>query len=182
MMSDDTYIWCYMVQPTMTCALVIRPARLADRPALRRAIVELQDYERRHHDTRLPGEAIADRYLDWMWRRAADDGIVLVADIAGSFAGFVAGWVEQATNVAETAESNRFGLVSDICVMPDFRGHRLAERLLCALEQHLRATGIARLRVSVLAANASARRSYEHAGFSAYEVVYEKLMGTHDDE
>jgi hypothetical protein len=54
----------------MTDAPTIRPAIAADRPALRVATIEPQEYERRRHDTRLPGELIADDYLDWMWRRS----------------------------------------------------------------------------------------------------------------
>jgi hypothetical protein len=48
----------------MTESLIIRPVTTADRPRLRQAIVELQDYERTQHKTRLPGEQVADQYLD----------------------------------------------------------------------------------------------------------------------
>ena len=48
-----------MIEP-----LIIRPADPADRPNLRTAIIELQKYERLRHPTRLPGEQIADAYLD----------------------------------------------------------------------------------------------------------------------
>ena len=163
-------------------ALTIRPATPEDRPSLRRAIVELQEHERRLHDTRLPGEQIADRYLDWMLRRAEAAGVVLVAELDGVFAGFVAGWVEESENVAETRDSNRVGLISDICVMPSFRGHRLAARMIDAIEVHLRHAGVARLRVNALAANLTARRSYEHAGFVPYEILYEKLIGATSDD
>jgi ribosomal protein S18 acetylase RimI-like enzyme len=167
----------------MTDLLRIRPATPEDRPALRRAIVELQEYERRHHDTRLPGEVIADSYLDWMQLRSEFSGVILVAEsAAGEFAGFVAGWVEEETNVAETPDSNRYGLVSDICVMPEYRGHRLATRLLLEMEQYLRLAGVARLRVRALAANVSAQLSYEHAGFAPYEILHEKLIGANGDE
>jgi GNAT superfamily N-acetyltransferase len=166
----------------MARSLIVRPATPADRPALRRAIVELQEYERRLHATRSEGMRIADRYLDWMQCRSASSGVILVAESDGVFAGFVAGWVEEAANVAETADSNRFGLVSDICVMPGFRGHRIATRLLGEIEQHLRRAGVARLRIAALAANVSARQSYAHAGFVPYEIVHEKLIGARSDE
>ena len=42
--------------------------------ALRAAIVELHEGERRLHDFRLPGEQTADAYLDWMLAEAARDG------------------------------------------------------------------------------------------------------------
>ena len=61
-------------------------------------------------------EQIADAYLDWMLRQAEVSGAVLVAESGGSFVGFVAGWIEQADNVAETPDFNRFGYISDICV------------------------------------------------------------------
>jgi hypothetical protein len=53
--------------------LTIRPATPVDQPDLRAAIVELQDYERRLHSTRLPGAEIADAYLAWLLPRAGSD-------------------------------------------------------------------------------------------------------------
>jgi hypothetical protein len=96
---------------------IIRSATADDRPHLRQAIVELQDYERSQHTTRLPGERVADEYLDWMLSRAQTEGAVLVAQSAGIFLGFVAGWIEETENIGETSDSNRVGYISDICVM-----------------------------------------------------------------
>jgi GNAT superfamily N-acetyltransferase len=131
------------------------------------------------HETRLPGEQIADGYLDWMRQRTDSAGAVLVAEVGGAFAGFVAGWVEEAANIAETPDSHRVVLISDICVLAALRGHRLAARLMDEIGQYLRRAGVSRLHVTALAGNVSAWLSYEHAGFSPYEVLYEKLI---DDE
>jgi ribosomal protein S18 acetylase RimI-like enzyme len=141
----------------MNDPVTIRRAAASDRPHLRRAIIELQDHERRLHATRLPGEQIADAYLAWIERQAADGGAVLVVETQGIFVGFAAGWVEQGDNIAETADSNRFGYISDVCVMPAYRGQRIALRLLDNLEQHLRRAGVTRLRIASLATNAAAR-------------------------
>lgn len=157
-------------------AVTIRTATGADRSALRGAIVELQDYERLLHDTRLPGEQIADAYLDWMLRRASTHGAVLVAELGGVFVGFAAGWIDVSENVAETPESNRCGYVSDVCVLPPFRGRRIATQLLDAVESHLRSNGITRLRITSLAANTAAQASYTRSGFRPYEVTYEKRL------
>jgi ribosomal protein S18 acetylase RimI-like enzyme len=102
----------------------------------------LQEYERLRHATRLPGEQIADAYLDWMLHQTAANGVVLVAERADNLLGFVAGWVEQTDNVAETADSNRFGYISDICVLPLFRGERIAAQLLDGIEQYFRRTNV----------------------------------------
>ena len=163
---------------TMTPSLAIRPATSADRKRLRDAIVELQNFERALHPSRLPGEEVADAYLDWMLARSEQSGGVLIAEDAGCFLGFVAGWIEEHANIAETPASKRFGYISDICVVPAFRGRRVAERLLEAIELHLKLAGVEYLRLDVLAANGSARTSYERAGFVPYEVRYEKRLNT----
>jgi ribosomal protein S18 acetylase RimI-like enzyme len=162
----------------MPSPLIIRPVTPADRPDLRQAIIELQDYECLRHATRLPGEQIDDAYLDWMQRQAEANGVVLVAERDSGFIGFVAGWIEQTENIGETADSNRFGYISDIYVMPAFRGNQIAAQLLDGIEQYFRRTGVTvtRLRINALAVNTSAQASYERAGFVPYEVLYEKVI------
>jgi len=164
----------------MTAPLILRPATPADRRSLREAIVELQNYERLRHATRLPGEQVADAYLDWMQRQAEAGGAVLVGESGGNFVGFVAGWIEETNNIGETPDSNRVGYISDICVMPAFRGQRIARQMLDGIEQYLRGAGVTRLRINSLAVNTSAQASYEHAGFLPYETVYEKVIGGED--
>lgn len=156
----------------------IRPAQPADRAALREAIIELQEFERRLSDTRRPGKEIADAYLARMESRASDGGAILIAEAGDAFVGFVSCQLCEVDYIAETPDSNRFGYVSDICVLAAWRGRGVARVLLEAAERHLAPLGIARLRINVLANNASARSSYEHAGFAEYEVLYEKLVGT----
>ena len=156
--------------------LTIRAAKPSDGPQLRRAVIELQDHESRLHPSRMTGDEIADAYLDWMQKRAAEHGAVLIAEIDGVFAGFVAGWIEEESHIEETPDSNRFGYVSDICVLSAFRGRRIASRLLEAVERRLRGEGVTRVRLFTLAANRAARASYERSGYAAYEVVYEKSL------
>jgi GNAT superfamily N-acetyltransferase len=161
-------------------ALTIRAATQADRRTLRQAVIELQEYERRQSTTRLPGEQVADAYLAWMWQRADGAGALLVAEIDGRFAGFAAGWVEDAAYIAEAADSSRFGLISDILVVPEYRGRRIAARLIKAMERDLGTRGVTRLRINALVSNVSARRSYEHAGLVPYEVLHEKMIDVRD--
>jgi ribosomal protein S18 acetylase RimI-like enzyme len=155
-------------------SLRVRLAAPSDTSALRAAVVELHEEERRLHDSRLPGEKTADAYLVWMLGEAARDGAVFVAEAGGLFAGFAAGWIVQENLIEETPDSNRFGYISDVCVLPAFRGRRLAGRLLDALESRLSQSGVTRMRLSALAANKAARTSYERSGYAPYEIVYEK--------
>jgi hypothetical protein len=56
-------------------SVIIRLATPADRAHLRQAIIELQDYERLQHITRLPGDQVANAYLDWMLGSAESWGL-----------------------------------------------------------------------------------------------------------
>jgi ribosomal protein S18 acetylase RimI-like enzyme len=128
----------------------------------------------------MPGEQVADAYLDWMLRRAETLGAVLVAENNQTFVGFVAGWIEETENIGETPDSKRIGFVSDICVMPQFRGREIASELLKGIGEHLRGLGAMRLRMHALAANRSARAAYERTGFAPYEIIYEKTSDVGD--
>jgi ribosomal protein S18 acetylase RimI-like enzyme len=158
--------------------VLVRLATPADLPNLRSAMVELQEHERRLAATRLPGEQIADPYLARLRREIAEKrGAIFVVESDGAFAGFAAGWIIERNHIPESEDSNRFGYLSDICVMPAFRGKRIAHRLLAAMEHHFAEAGVTRFRLFALAANAQARKSYEGAGFAPYEILYEKLVG-----
>ena len=156
----------------------IRQATPADRSQLIAAIIELQEHERRLHDSLRPGvEIAAPPYLASIEARAARQGAILVAETDEGFVGFVAGWIElDDESICETPEFNRFGYVSDICVLNAYRRRGIASRLLSAIEARLAEYGVTWVRINVLAANVSARASYERAGFSPYEVQYEKRL------
>ena len=162
--------------------VIIRSAMPADLPNLRLAMIELQEHERRlDARTRLPGEQIADGYLARLQQEVAQKrGAMFVAERNGVFAGFAVGWIIERDHIPESADSNRFGYLSDICVMPAYRRQKIAQRLLAALEQHFAGAGITRFRLFTLAANASARATYESAGFAAYEILYEKLVDSRE--
>ena len=156
-------------------AMTIRHARDSDIADLRRAFIELQEVERSLHDSRVPGEEVADRYLEWLAARVRENcGAIFVADEDGIFRGFIAGWIANDDHLIETADSNRFGFISDLCVLKEARGRGVAQQLLAAAEQHLAHYGVARLRIGALAGNVAARAAYVKYGFSPYEIVFEK--------
>lgn len=157
--------------------VVIRAYRETDRAAVIAAEIDLQEYERTLHDTRLPGAAVMEAYFDRLQQVvAAQSGAILIAEDGGRFLGLVACIVARDDEVQETADSNVHGYITDIYVVPDRRGSGLAPALLGAAEDHLASTGISRVRINVLAANVMARRAYEKYGFEPYEVMYEKRL------
>jgi ribosomal protein S18 acetylase RimI-like enzyme len=158
----------------------IRPYAPADHDWVLQCEVELQEHERAIHDTRLPGLPHTRDYLAMLWRDLAEGhGIMLIAENAqGERLGLVAGHIVDSPWPMETPDSTRYGYVSDIFIKPEARGTGLAQTLLDAIAAHLRAADptLTRLRVSVLAVNRMACRAYERAGFTPYEVMYERLI------
>jgi ribosomal protein S18 acetylase RimI-like enzyme len=161
-------------------SFVIRPYTPADYDWVLQCEIDLQEHERAIHDTRLPGLPHTQDYLAMLWGELAEgQGIMLIAeDAKGERLGLVAGHIVDQAWPMETRDSTRYGYVSDIFVRPEARGSGLAQALLDAIATHLHAADptLTRLRVNVLAVNAIARRSYEKAGFTPYEVMYERLI------
>jgi ribosomal protein S18 acetylase RimI-like enzyme len=159
---------------------VIRPYTPADYDWVLQCEVELQEHERALHDTRVAGLPHTRDYLEMLWDDLAEGhGAMLIAENAqGERLGLVAGHIVDQPWPMETRDSTRYGYVSDIFVKPEARGNGLAQLLLDAIAAHLRTADptLTRLRVNVLAVNAIARRSYEKAGFTPYEIMYERLI------
>lgn len=161
-------------------SFLIRPYTPADHDWVLQCEVELQEHERALHDTRLPGLPHTRDYLAMLWEHLAEgQGVMLIAENAeGERLGLVAGHIVDAPWPMETPDSTRYGYVSDIYIKPAARGSGLAQALLDAIAAHLHKADptLTRLRINVLAVNTIARRSYEKAGFTPYEVMYERLI------
>lgn len=161
-------------------SFLIRPYAPADHDWVLQCEVALQEHERAIHDTRGPALPHTHDYLKMLWEHLAEgQGIMLIAENAeGERLGLVAGHIVDAPWPMETPDSTRYGYVSDIFVKPEARGSGLTQKLLDAIAAHLHAADptLTRLRVNVLAVNRIACRSYEKAGFTPYEVMYERLI------
>lgn len=158
----------------------IRPYAAADYDWVLQCEAALQEHERALHDTRLPGLPHSRDYLAMLFDVLAEThGIMLIAeDAAGQRVGLVAGHIVDEPWPTESADSTRHGYISDIFVRPEARGSGLAQELLDAIAAHLHKAdpSLTRLRINALAVNRLACRAYEKAGFTAYEVMYERLI------
>lgn len=159
---------------------IIRPYTPADHDWVLQSEVELQEHERALHDTRLPGLPYTRDYLAMLWDVLTENqGAMLIAENAqGERVGLVAGHIVDQPWPMETRDSTRYGYVSDIFIKAEARGSGLAKVLLDAIAAHLRRADptLSRLRINVLAVNRIACRAYEKAGFTPYEITYERLL------
>ncbi len=134
----------------------------------------LQDYERRIDLRCLPGHAVRGWYLTYLRSEcAAKQGKILVAEVDGQIAGFVA---VQARVPSENndEEAYEYAYVSDLAVLEAFRNRGVGRALIAAAEDFAVDAGARWLRIAVLAQNEVPRRLYERCGFHEHDVMLEK--------
>ncbi len=156
----------------------IRHASADDRAALIAMITALQNFETTLHANRRPGAEIATDYLAILEREvAAKQGAILVAERAGGAVGFVCCWADHDDDEMIHAETRPHGYIADVFVAEAERGQGVGGALIAAAEAYLGGLGFARVRLISLAANTGASAVYEHLGYRAYEITFEKPLG-----
>lgn len=113
------------------------------------------------------------RHHRWLLERyAPHDGTrntVLVAEVNGRYAGHC--WIGMQTDFFTRADEP---WIFDISVMPEFRRRGLAQAMLDAAHDFLRARGFTFLGLQVMAHNAAARRLYEKLGYTSHAITLRK--------
>jgi len=144
--------------------------------AISNCLVELQDVERKLNPRMPSGADIVDDYIPDMLNRCVEcEGKILVAEIDDD----VVGYATIMTRVTSEEVEDRgieYGLVSDLVVMPKYRGQGHGRQLLEAAESYARNCGVKWLRVGVLAGNHSAQELYASMGFASIYVELEKEL------
>jgi len=157
---------------------LIRALEAEDLPALEALVAELQDHERTLDGHFLPGAVMAGPYTaDLLRRSALEEGAVLLAEVEGAIAGFVAVQARVVNDALDEPEGS-YALLSDLAVAEGRRGQGLGKALLRAAEEHARRCGAEELRIPVLSRNLHAKSLYASLGFSPYyEVLTKRLKG-----
>jgi len=145
-------------------------------------VAELQEYERALESDRVAGDTMAECYVADLLRQCAEKQgalFVMLGDDADArereIAGFVCVWLEREPETY-TSTLVQYAYVSDLVVREPHRGRGVGQCLLARAEAHAREVGARVLRVNVLAANGTARQSYQRAGFREYELELLKAL------
>jgi ribosomal protein S18 acetylase RimI-like enzyme len=106
--------------------------------------------------------------------------------LGGSASSLLTGyvWVEDQRlvgNITVTSESNRAGVwvISNVAVLPEYRGRGIAGHLLDTALQHVRRGGGHRVFLQVRSDNLEALALYEHRGFRTYDAHNELDLPRH---
>lgn len=146
-------------------AVSVRECRVPDDEAIRRCIVELQEFERGIEPRLRAGESMADAYWGRIQQRCLEaKGRTFVAEDGGLVVGFVAVVAEQPFEELDDPPGT-YALVTDLVVLPPHRGRGIGRLLLEHAEDFVRRAGATELRIGVLAKNSTARQLYLGMGF-----------------
>jgi ribosomal protein S18 acetylase RimI-like enzyme len=147
----------------------------ADRPQIEACVVQLQDYEGRLDRYCPPGEQIAEAYVsDLLDKCARQRGKIYVAEAQGKVIGFIGLVIEQENDV--TTSLREFSYITDVVVLPEFRGQGIGATLMAKADAYARESGYSALAVNVLANNDAALSLYQKMGFRHYVVLMLKEL------
>ncbi|MFZ1428382.1 MAG: GNAT family N-acetyltransferase [Geminicoccaceae bacterium] len=151
----------------MSRAPSIRDATPADEAVLLEFLHALQEAERVLCPSRRPGHEV-DRLC---YRQLLESGVqVLLAEEAEQAIGFVAGKLAVDGDELQQAAWRPHGHISDLYVVPAWRGRGAARLLLEAMSSRLRTMGAKRLRIAVLSVNQAAIKTYRRFGFEPFRM------------
>jgi GNAT superfamily N-acetyltransferase len=157
--------------------ITIRPATEADRDVLESYMAGLQEFERRLHPSRRPGEDMARPHLRYLLELVeAHQGICLIGEQDGVPVGFLLGYVDQIGGHYLEEAYGTAGHVSDLYIEEDARGSGVLDALLAAAEAHFTALGLSQMTLSYVEGNDGAARAYDKRGFQPYERFLTKTM------
>lgn len=154
---------------------IIREYRPEDARHVEECFVELQDFLHGLEPQVREGKA-ARQYFDAMFARCADtQGKIFVAEAARRVVGFICLWAKVQSEELDE-EPSEYAYISDLVVLPAYRGRGLGRALLEKAEAHARLHGATTLKIESLAKNEGATTLYRNFGFSAYQILLVKNL------
>ena len=105
-------------------------------------------------------------------------GFLLVAEVEDETVGVAAGWQQKFSHLQRTTElPTRAGYLSDLSVLPPWRGKGIGTRLLRETESRFRQSGCDRIALHVFFPNKEAQRLYFRQGYSGRGLILAKQLG-----
>jgi GNAT superfamily N-acetyltransferase len=160
-------------------AVTIRPLGAGDEQACRTCVVELQDAGREIDPRLLPGEAMADEYLQEMHRRCGKyDGTILLAERDGMIVGMVMVLAHVPYDSVDEPPGDR-AVLAELVVRDGNRRRGIGTALLRAADDYARNAGATEIDINVLSRNHPARELYLREGFTPhFETLTKRLIDT----
>lgn len=151
-------------------AVKIRKYRPADESDLKKCISELKACERIFDEDYLTDDEAVENLLVHLLKTRNKGGQILVAEVKKKVVGFISLVIENKNDELIVGKQNSVH-VSDLVILPEFRGKNIGKMLLEKADEFAKSKGIAYIKLVVFAENKSARTVYERMGYKDYEIA-----------
>jgi GNAT superfamily N-acetyltransferase len=149
-------------------APLLRPAEAKDRETLIGFLLGLNRHEATIQPDRRLDRVAAERCYEEMLAKVSErGGAVIIAEIGGEPAGFIA-WHVEMDDAYIRDDLVRHADIAELYVAEPFRRQGLARVLLAKAERMIREAGLPRYFIGVLDGNDGAAAAYRQAGFKPY--------------
>jgi ribosomal protein S18 acetylase RimI-like enzyme len=154
--------------------MIIREFRSEDISQIEDCYIELQDYLRLLEPDMHEGTFIVKKYLEYMFSECeATNGKVFVAELEDKIVGFVSIWAKVESDAVDE-KTTEYAFISDIVVLPGYRGKGIGSTLMAKAEGYAVSQGAKTIRLAVLAKNDTARSLYNNYGFKDHLIIMRK--------
>lgn len=157
---------------------IIREYTPDDREAVEQCIFELQEDEtaRQPEYWQTPDRALEDKYLDYLLKWVgSSNGKLLIAEIEGVVAGYVAIAIEDGKDSSPCIKMKRMGYVPDFVVLRKYQKQGIGKKLLTSAEQYIKSKDCEYVSLDVTTGN-SAFDFYKKHGYKEYSTNLKKKI------
>ena len=153
----------------------VRDYRPEDEAGVLACLAELQESERGFEGMFKPGDEIAKTHLDYILSQCGEEGKLFVAECDGAVAGVLTAW-RQKDAIHFLFTKPTYLYVSELIVLPQYRGQGVGKALLDRAEIFAKECGESQVMLHVLEKNDAARAVYEKQGYRPYNRLLTKEL------
>lgn len=149
-----------------------------DREIVEQCIFELQEEEvvRQPEYWQTPEKALEDKYLDYLLKLVGtSNGKLLVAEVDGVVAGYVAVAIEDGKDSSPCIKMKRMGYIPDFVVLRKYQKRGIGKKLLDAAEQYIKSQNCEYVSLDVTTGN-PAFNFYKKFGYREYSTNLKKKL------
>lgn len=154
---------------------IIREYTHSDIDAVKKCLTDLQDFHHMIDPHRLTGIEVANEYLEKLLAKCeANKGKIFVVEENEGVVGMVAVIIEE--NKVNKSRLKRHALITDIIILPEYRGRGISKELIATAEEYARSKDVQVIQASILLYNSKALKVYTRNGFTEHEIILRKLL------
>jgi GNAT superfamily N-acetyltransferase len=154
---------------------IIREYTQQDVDAIKKCIVELQNFEQMMDPHRLDGMEVAHDYLQYLLDTCkGEEGKIFVVEINEAIEGMIAIVIEH--HPKHMRKVQRHAVITDLIIMPEHRGKGISKELIAKAEEYAKSKNVNVIQTHILAKHTEGMTNFLRNGFSEFEIVLRKRV------